>query len=172
MRMRRDAGACLSMIGALAVCALAPTPADAESVTYPVSSTTPLTWATSNPCTGEPVTLTGTYHFESNYRVDADASGVRFHSQELRKYSLRGTSVTGARYENQQEQMTEENGTFTFSSGGLAPYETTAETTMLLIRQGDAPRQDDFYVRISGHTTYNANGVITVSGIRADVICR
>jgi hypothetical protein len=34
------------------------------------------------------------------------------------------------------------------------------------------PHLDDFYVRISGHTTYNANGVITVGGSRVDVICR
>jgi hypothetical protein len=168
--MMRGGVACLSLVGTLAVCAPAATAA--QSVTYPVSSTTPFAWATDNPCTGEPVTLTGTYHLESNFRVDTDTSGVSFHSQELRKYTLSGTSLTGARYQNEQELMTEENGTFTFDAAGLAPYETTAETTMLLIRQGDVPRQDDFYVRISAHTTYNANGVITVGGISVDVFCR
>jgi hypothetical protein len=150
-----------------------PGTARAETTSYQVSETTPIATATENPCTGEPVTLTGTYHFTSNYSVTVDETGTHFHSLESKKFSLSGTAtLTGARYQNEQQQMSEENGTFTVDTGVLAPYESTNEMTMLLIRQGETTRQDDFYVKIIAHITYNASGVVTVSGATVNVFCR
>ncbi len=150
-----------------------PGTAHAETISYQVSETTPITMATENPCTGEPVTLTGTYHFTSNYTVTVDETGTHFHSLESKKFSLSGTATpSGARYQNEQQEMSEENGTFTVDTGGLAPYERTDEATMLLIRQGEITRQDDFYVKLIAHITYNASGVITVSGATVNVFCR
>ncbi len=162
----------LVALAALVVLAL-PGTAAAETVSYQVSETTPIASTTENPCTGEPVTLTGTYHFESNYRVSIDETGSSFHSQETKKLSLSGTgTLSGALYQNQQQQTSEENGTFTIDTDALAPYERTDTTTMLLIRQGDTTRLDDFYVQIIAHITYNANGVITVQGTTVNVFCR
>src|SRR5438128_4728784 len=102
--------------------------ASANTASYYVNQTVPFSMATTNPCTGEPVTLTGTYHFESNYSVTVDTTGVSFHSQELKKYALSGTGASGARYQNEQQLMSEFNGTFVFDLGGFAPYEETDGT--------------------------------------------
>jgi hypothetical protein len=166
----------LASLVAIATAALTMTgTAGADTASYYVSQTTPIAVATTNPCTGDPVTLTGTYHFESNYSVTVDTTGVSFHSQELKKYALSGTGASGARYQNEQQLMSEFNGTFVFDLGGFAPYEETDETTMLLVRQGETATMtggDDFYTKILGHITYNANGVVTVSGITVNVFCR
>jgi hypothetical protein len=158
---------------AIALWAALPGTAAADTVSYQVGDTVPIAMATDNPCTGEPVSLTGTYHFTSNYSVTTDDSGTRFHSVEARKLSLSGTALTsGARYQNEQQELSEQNGTFTFDAGALAPFESTNEMTMLLIRQGSTTRLDDFWVKLIAHTTYNANGVVTVSGTTVDVFCR
>ncbi len=163
-RVRASGRWLVLLLGAALVLAL-PGTAHAETISYQVSETTPIAMATTNPCTGEPVTLTGTYHFTSNYSVTADETGTHFHSLESKKLSLSGTATpSGARYQNEQQEMSEENGTLTVDTAALAPYERTDEATMLLIRQGETTRQDDFYVRFIAHITYNASGVVTVSG--------
>jgi len=176
IRTRGRPGPSRRMIAALAAGSalwLAPA-AQAETVNYRVTDTEPVLMATENPCTGEAVTLTGTHHYEINSRVTTDLSGTRLHSQELHKYSLRGTAaLTGAVYQNQQEQMSEVNAIFALQpSGALAPYESTSVMTMLLIRQGDTTRQDDFFTRLISHVTYTANGVPTVGRTTFDLICR
>lgn len=162
----------LVLLAAAAAVSL-PQPAQAASESFTISQTVPVATTTSNPCTGEPVTLSGTYHFTSNYSVTADDSGTRFRSVESKKLSLSGTAMpSGARYQNEQHEMSEENGQFTFDTGSLAPYERTDVASMLLIRQGDTTRLDDFFVKFTSHITYNANGVVTVSGGDLDVTCR
>jgi len=170
---RAGAGGVIAAIVAGSTLALAPA-AHAEAMTYTVSQTVPFAVAKDNPCTGEAVALSGTYHFQSNYTVTADLTGTRFHSHELRKWTLRGTAViSGAVYQNQEEQTAQEGGTFTLDPlGALAPYRSITETTMLLIRQGETTKQDDFFVRAVAHITYNANGVITAQKATLDVICR
>jgi hypothetical protein len=153
------------------VLALAPA-AQAGTTT---SQTTAVAMPTENPCTGEPVTLTGTAHYTIQYSETVGGSAIKFHSVKTTKLSLSGTAaLSGARYQNEQHQMEEENGTFALDpfSGGLAPFESTTTMTMLLIRQGDAPRLDDFFTRIIGHVTYTANGVPTVGRTTVDVFCR
>jgi hypothetical protein len=171
---RRAAGSG-RVIALAAACALAlPPAAQADTTTYAVSQTVPVTMATTNTCIAppEPVVLSGTYHFTSRYSITYDTTGTTFHSVESKKWSLSGITPTGARYQGEQQQVAEENGTFEFALDGLAPYERTDKATMLLIRQGEITRFDDFYVRAIAHITYNANGVITVSGATLDIVCR
>ena len=47
---------------AIALWAALPGTAAADTVSYQVGDTVPIAMATDNPCTGEPVSLTGTYH--------------------------------------------------------------------------------------------------------------
>lgn len=170
---RRGRGAIAMAAIGMVVCAALPSTAAAETVEHQASQTVPIATTTENPCTGEPVSLTGTYHFNSQYRVTADESGVRFHSIENNKLSLSGTAlVSGARYQNEEHYLTEFNGQFSLEADALGPFERTDVTTMLLIRQGDTPRLDDFFVRITSHITFNANGVVTVSGGDVNVFCR
>jgi len=173
--VRRPAGSG-RLVAALALgCALALAPAaQAETTSYRISQTQPFEMVLIS-CTGEPVVVAGMHHFESNYRVTVDLSGTRFHSQELNLFRLRGTgTVSGAVYQNQQELMTEHNGTFTLDpfGGGLAPYEQTDVAGMVLIRQGESVRVDDLYVRARSHITYTANGVVITRPPTIDVICR
>jgi hypothetical protein len=105
-------------------------PAQAEST---VSQTTPIAMATENPCTGEPVTLTGSAHYTIQYSETVGENTVKFHSVKTTKLRLSGTAMwSGARYQNEQHLMEEENGTFSLDpfSGGLAPYESTTTTTV------------------------------------------
>ncbi len=147
--------------------------ARAETTSYTVSETVPITTTTDNPCTREPVVLSGSYHFTSRYSVTVDTTGTKFHSAETKKLSLSGYAPTsGARYRNEQQEMTEENGTFSLSLDGLAPYERTDKSTMLLIRQGESIRPDDFLVHFVAHITYNANGVVTIQRAELDTDCR
>jgi hypothetical protein len=172
---RRPAGSggLIAALATASVLALAPA-AQAETTSYKISQTQPAEMVLIS-CTGEPVALAGTNHFESNYRVTVDLSGTSFHSQALNKFSLRGTGTeSGAVYQNQQEVMTEHNGTFTLDpfGGGLAPYEQTDVTNVVLIRQGETVRVDDLYVRARSHITYNANGLVITRPPTIDVICR
>jgi len=168
---RRRGGSARAIAALVAGSALALAPAAQAETT--VSQTTPIVQETVNPCTREPVTLTGTAHYTIQYSETVGTTGVKFHSVETTKLSLNGTAMpSGARYQNEQQQMREENGTFDFDVGGLAPYESTSTMTMLLIRQGDTPRLDDFFTRIIGHVTYTANGVPTVGRTTVDVFCR
>jgi hypothetical protein len=153
--------------------ALAPV-AQAETTTYRINETTPADAALTS-CTGEPVVLTGTQHVEGNVRITVDLSGSRFHSQELQKFSLRGTGVdSGAVYQNQQELMTEHNGSFTVDpfGDGSARSEETGVTNMVLIRQGESERVDDLYVRMRYHMTFSASGVVTIRPPTFEVICK
>jgi hypothetical protein len=147
--------------------------ARAETTSYTVTETVPITTTVDNPCTGEPVVLSGSYHFTSRYSVTVDTNGTKFHSVETKKLSLTGYApVSGARYKNEQQEVTEQNGTFSLSLDGLAPYERTDKTTMLLIRQGESLRPDDFHVHFIAHITFNANGVITIQRAELDTDCR
>ena len=163
-----------SVLGMLVLALALPGVALAETTTYQVSETTPLAAPQTNPCTGEEIVLTGKYHFASNYRVTIDETGTKFHSQETKKLSLSGTAlVSGAKYQGEQQEMSEENGEFSFDAdGGLAPYERTDKATLLLIRQGETGSPDDFYVQFIAHVTYNATGVVTVQGATLNVFCR
>jgi hypothetical protein len=155
-----------------AALALAPV-ARAETISYTVSETVPITTTTDNPCTGEPVVLSGSYHFTSRYSATVDSTGTKFHSVATKKLSLSGYAPgSGARYRNEQQEVSEENGTFSLGLDGLAPYERTDKATMLLIRQGESLRPDDFLVHFIAHITYNANGVITIQRAELDTDCR
>ena len=172
---RRPTGSARVIAAAVAGSALALAPvAQAETTSYRINETTPAE-AVLTSCTGEPVALTGTQHVEGNVRITVDVSGTRFHSQELNKFSLRGTgTLSGAVYQNQQEVMSEHNGTFTLDpfGGGWAPYEQTDVTNMVLLRQGEAVRVDDLYLRMRYHITVNANGVVTIRPPTFEIICR
>jgi len=171
-RARRRRIGSWGLAAAVAALALAPV-AQAETTSYTISETVPITMTTDNPCTGEPVVLSGTYHFTSRYSTTTDLTGTKLHSVEMKKLSMSGTSaLTGARYQNEQQELTEQNWTFTFESGALAPYERTDEATMLLIRQGETTRKDDFHVRFVSHITYSASGIVNVKPGELQVFCR
>jgi len=154
------------------VLALAPA-AQAETTTVESNETVPVATTRDNPCTGETVVLSGTYHVQAKTTVTTDLTGTRFHSHELEKLSLRGTAlVTGAVYQNQEQQTSEQNWSLD-PLGGLAPYESTSQATMLLIRQGEIKSPpDDFWTRLVAHLTYNANGVMTVQRAELSFDCR
>jgi hypothetical protein len=172
-RGRRRRLASFVAIAVTAALATAGTAGAATTSSFFVSQTTPFTLATSNPCTGEPVTVTGTYHFESNYSVTIDTDSASFHSQELKKYSLSGLGASGARYQNEQQQMDEENGTFTFVPPAFAPDERTETAVLLLLRQGEITGvSDDFYLTFVAHITYTANGAPTATIATLNVTCR
>src|SRR5436305_15070112 len=101
-RERRRRLASFVAIAAVAAMATAGT-AGASTTSYAINETTPFA-ATVTACNGEPVAVSGTYHFESNYSITFDTTGISFHSQQIKKSALSGFgTVSGGGYQNEQE---------------------------------------------------------------------
>ncbi|MFL6037396.1 MAG: hypothetical protein ACJ74B_02065 [Gaiellaceae bacterium] len=149
---RRGASGLLVLAGALvaATCAAAG-PA--------VSTTTPVMYMGSNPCTGEPFTGNGTAHMTMTDGVSASGN-IEFHL-DARIDGLKAVTVTGKTYVVQE---TSPNWQISFSKA----FEETFVLLAHYVRVGDDGSfvlGDDFYEYLKTHVTANANGIPTGSQV-------
>jgi hypothetical protein len=133
------------------------------------STTTPFSFAGTNPCTGEPVEGTGNLHLLISGTL-SNAGTVQFHI-EANLSGLQAVTVpSGKKY----VVIDEEDLTDTFDTDG-APAHETVEHTFQLVRiaeDGSLLTNDDFYEHFLAHITANANGTVTVEDVQLDATCR
>jgi hypothetical protein len=136
-----------------------------------ISTTTPFSFAATNPCTGEPFAGTGKLHFlitdnlsssgNVQYHIEATLSGLQ---------AVTTFPVAGKKY----VVVSQEEQTITFDTDGMPAHETL-EHTVQFVRSGEDGTlfpDDDFYEHFLAHITANANGTVTVNDLNVDTRCR
>lgn len=115
----------------------------------------------SNDCTGQPLTGTGNLH--EVYNVTVDAAGG-FHGILTQQYSdVRVTDASGATFVSASVTTNP----IAVTSGGAEAQ--TYTSTFTLIGQGQTPNE---VARVTGHYTFDANGVLTSYVDRVNLTCR
>ncbi|MFL5970704.1 MAG: hypothetical protein ACJ74L_14000 [Gaiellaceae bacterium] len=144
---RRGASGLLVLAGALvaATCAAAG-PA--------VSTTTPVMYMGSNPCTGEPFTGNGTAHMTMTDGVSASGN-IEFHL-DARIDGLKAVTPLGKTYVVQDSF----NWQFSFSKASEETFAVVAHYVRVG-EDGTLVLDDDFYEYLKTHITASANGMIT-----------
>ena len=129
------------------------------------SQTTPLTYAGTNPCTGESFTGTGTAHLVMRDSL----SGDRIQHHLLTTIDgLQAVTVLGKRYVVHESYSDE----FVFSGASEETFAITAHYVRLG-EDGTFVLGDDFYEYFRSHITANANGMITALDVRtSDMPCQ
>jgi hypothetical protein len=149
---------------ALAGGLLIPTVAAAQAIQLPP---VPLAPSTVNPCTGEPVTMTGDTRVVLYMRADTNG-GIHFTQRTITKgrgetvpATLLGATV---KYQLNSEDVSE----FYLSPTGLR--EATTVINYIFVRQGEqtsaelvTANDDDFMMKSTTHVTLNANGTVTAT---------
>lgn len=129
-----------------------------------VNERTPVTCAVSNPCTGEPAVIEGTFHFIVN--VTEDNSGG-LHTVTHITLIGQGVSPDGVRYTVQNR-----NNAHTKSDLDSADNSTLI-ANFHVVRQGDDTlTEDDYMLRTTFHLTQNANGEQTATVNNVESECR
>jgi len=141
-----------SVVIALAACALFG--ATSTAAAPGVSTTTPTTYAGTNPCTGEPFTGTGEVHTVTTDNLSASGN-IEFHLN-ARLDGLNAVTVTGKKYVVQDTF----NWDFTFSKASEESFAIVAHYVRVG-EDGSFILGDDFYEYLKTHITANANGVPT-----------
>jgi hypothetical protein len=133
-----------------------------------ISTTTPMFFTGTNPCTGEFLTGTGNFHFLLSDNLSSSGR-IQFHL-EVSFSGIQATTFMGKKY----VAIDQENQTDTFDFDGGAAHETV-EHTFQLIRSGEDGTLltgDDLFEHFLAHITANANGEVTVNDLTTDTRCR
>jgi hypothetical protein len=144
--------------------AAAAIPATASAVT--TSSTTDVTYAAVNSCTGEEVTFTGKKHETTGANVNLNGTITITHELDMRQAV--GTTPAGVKYTTTDKSMEH-----MVVDVDLAPTTTTVHHRLRYTRQGESAvgGDDDFLMYIRIHITVNANGDATASPGDFDTTC-
>jgi hypothetical protein len=142
--------------------------APSGAVAGPAASTTsPITYAGLNSCTGEAFTGTGTLHFLTTENLSA--SGVIESHLNVRVDGLQAVTLTGKKYVVQDSL----NHEFVIHGAGA---EDTFDVTAHFVRVGEDGTLvlgDDFYEYFRAHITANANGMVTAFYVNtSDMPCQ
>jgi len=132
-----------------------------------VSTTTPITYAGTNLCTGEAFTGTGSVHFLSSENLSN--SGVLQSNLDVKIDGLQAVAtLTGKKYVVQDVF----DQSFVFSKASEETFNITAH----FVRVGEDGTfilGDDFYEYFRAHITANANGQVTAFDVReSDAPCQ
>jgi hypothetical protein len=141
-----------SVVIALVACALLA--ATSTAAAPGVSTTTPVTYLGTNPCTGESFTGTGVVHMVMTENLSASGN-LEYHLNS-RVDGLTAVTVSGKKYVVQDTF----NHDFTFN----AASEDTFAIVAHFVRVGEDGTfilGDDFYEYLKAHITANANGMVT-----------
>jgi hypothetical protein len=162
--MVRRLPAVLLLIGILAL------PAAAHgAIVKTVETHTPFTDSRFNPCTGEPLVITGFFH--SRVYFDVDLDGSTHFVLEFNLEDMKATALSGARYVVKDSLETHTN-----AQSAFVPFNTEFNFVEHYVRSGDDGafvEGDDFYLAFRNHLTVNANGVTTVQREQSnDDTCR
>lgn len=132
-----------------------PTRAQATSTT--TNTEMPFT-ATLTDCNGQPVVVAGTMHMVAHYTVSANG-GTHLHIN-TNWQDVSGTSGTTT-------YRAHSNNHFNFNSQGAQSEVTTIDNVRLI----SAGLTDNLKIRVTMHTTVNANGEVTASFVNFEVVC-
>jgi hypothetical protein len=134
-----------------------------------VETHTPFTDSRFNPCTGEPLVITGFFHSRVYFDVAVDGSThsvVEFNLQDMK-----ATALSGATYVVKESIETHTN-----AQSAFVPFNTEFNFVEHYVRAGESGAlvdDDDFYLAFRLHVTVNANGTTTVQRLTSnDDTCR
>jgi hypothetical protein len=134
-----------------------------------VDTHTPYTDSRVNPCTGEPLVITGFMHSRVYFDVGLDGS-TQF-VLEFNLENMKATALSGATYVVKENIETHTN-----AQSGFVPYNTEFNFVQHYVRAGETGTLldgDDFYLAFRMHVTVNANGSTTVQRLVSnDDSCR
>jgi hypothetical protein len=134
-----------------------------------ISTTMPVLFGGTNPCTGEAFSGTGNQHFLITDNLSSSGM-VQFHI-EATMSGLQAVTTSDKKY----VVVSQENQTNTFDSTDVGPAHETVEHTVQFVRSGEDGTLlwgDDFYEHFLAHITANANGVVTVQDVTTETRCR
>lgn len=131
-----------------------------------VETHVPFTFAFDNPCTAEPFSGSGFFHFKTHL-----TTAPNFHeSTEMNFEDTKGFTLTGVRYVVPFDVSAHQ-----IVDSDFAPANGTTEVMEQFIRQaedGTLITGDDFLFRLRLHFTVNAAGVVTSSFSDPRAECR
>ncbi|MFL5842261.1 MAG: hypothetical protein ACJ77Z_17575 [Thermoleophilaceae bacterium] len=134
-----------------------------------VETHTPFTDSRFNPCTGEPLVITGFFH--SRVYFDVDPDGSTHFVLELNLENMKATALSGRTYVVKESLETHTN-----AGSAFVPFNTEFNFVDHFVRAGEDATfvdGDDFYLGFRSHVTVNANGTTTVQRLASnDDTCR
>jgi hypothetical protein len=153
----------------LFVTALVAAAGASSAIVKTVETHTPFTDSRFNPCTSEPLVITGFFHSRVYFDVDTDGS---VHSVlEFNLEDMKAVATSGATYVVKESVETHTNAQSLF-----VPYNTEFNFVEHYVRSGDNRAfvdGDDFYLAFRMKVTVNANGTTTVQRLVSnDDTCR
>lgn len=137
---------------------------DSRAVAQAESETTridfgPVTDTRPHPCNGEPMVLTLQASLWSHFTTDAQG-GTHNHFHVVARSD--GEGASGTKYH--QRQVVQNLLTRTEGADTI-----TSQQTLLMVGQGP---DDDFYMHVTMHITFNANGEPTATVSNIELECR
>ena len=149
----------------LATAALALPAAASGAIVKTVETHTPFTDSRFNPCTAEPLVITGFLHSRVYFDVDLDGSThfvLEFNFENMKAVA----TTTGATYVVKESIQTHTN-----AQSGFVPYNSEFNFVEHYVRRGETGALvdgDDFYLAFRMKVTVNANGTTTVSRLESN----
>jgi hypothetical protein len=132
----------------------------------------PIAYSTYNPCTAEPVFVTGFVHSEDRISIGTD--GSLHHHLVVQIHDMTAVAPTGIRYVVQESTVDHSNGDSDF-----APFNASFLFRQHLVRLGETGTPviptdpgDDFILWFQSHFTVNANGQVTADKFESREDCQ
>ena len=119
----------------------------------------PINGATINPCNGETLTFTGSFH--GVFNVTVDDAGLVVHLVMNDNIHVSGTGDQGSSYVG--------GATDQLTFNGRVGVEQTSVSSFTMISKGSAP---NFYMHVLVHFTLNADGTLTANIFSVTASCR
>jgi hypothetical protein len=135
-----------------------------SAIVKTVETHTPFTDSRFNPCTGEPLVITGFVH--SRVYFDVDLDGSTHFVLEFNLEDMKAVATSGATYVVKESIETHTN-----AQSSFVPYNTEFNFVEHYVRRGDNGALvdgDDFYLAFRMHVTVNANGTTSVQRLASN----
>jgi hypothetical protein len=159
----------IGVLGSVLATALLLPTAASGAIVKTVETHTPLTDSRFNPCTGEPLVITGFFH--SRVYFDVDLDGSTHFVLEFNLENMKATALTGATYVVKEGVQTHTN-----AGSEFVPFNNEFNFVEHYVRRGEDGTLvdgDDFYLGFRTHVTVNANGTTTAQRMESnDDVCR
>jgi hypothetical protein len=135
--------------------------ASAAATTTTINEVVPFSTVFDNPCTGEPVTLTGNLHVLIH--ITDNGAGGFVAKEHFQPQGVTGVGATGTEYQGTGVTQDE-----TASNPG-PQFEMTFINNFRIISHGPSP---NFAAHDTVHVTFNNNGDLTATVVNSSVECQ